>query len=140
VWTRVALPQPGCQYSPATTGLTGLATWGWAGPSATVTANPTINGYSVQAQAHPIRFIWEWGDGMSDASPGPGSADDPAVRHTYRTKADYTISCRVVWAGSYTFTSPGGAVQTVDLGTTAMRQDWAYHVVEIRSVLVAPPL
>jgi hypothetical protein len=109
VWARVALPEPGCEYNPATTGLTGLASWGWAAPARTLTANPSINGYSVQAEARPVRFIWEWGDGASSSSTTPGSPTDPAVRHTYRTKADYTITCRVVWAGRYTFTSPGGS-------------------------------
>lgn len=138
VWARVPLPPPRCEYNPATTGLTGLATWGWAAPSGPVTANPSINGYSVQAQARPIRYIWEWGDGASSSSASPGAPTAPAVSHTYRTKEDYTISCRVVWTGTYTFTGPGGAIETVDLGTTAMRQDLAYHVVEVRSVLVAP--
>ncbi len=138
VWHTAPLPTPNCQYNPATTGLTGLATWGWAENPGTVTADSTIRGYTVHATADPTQYRWQWGDGGEDTSSDPGSPDHPAVQHLYRTMGDYTISCEVSWSGSYTFEGPGSPPQTNDLGTSTSNADWSYHVPEIRSVRVAP--
>lgn len=138
VWHTAPVPDPNCQYNPATTGLTGLATWGWAENPGTISADSTIRGYTVHATADSTQFKWQWGDGAEDSSAAPGSPDQPAVQHVYRTMGDYTISCEITWSGSYTFEGPATPPQTNDLGTTSSSANWSYHVPEVRSVRVAP--
>jgi len=139
VWNSTPIPAANCRYNPASTGLTGLETWAWAWAEDTseVSADSETRGYTVHATARPTQYTWRWGDGTQDTTTDPGGPDHPAVRHLYRAKGDYTITCEVTWSGSYTFEGPDTPPQTNDLGSTNRAADWPYHVPEVRSVRVA---
>jgi hypothetical protein len=121
-------------------GLTGLASWFWAGNlSGPVTAVSSIRGYTVVTTAHPVAFHWYFGDGTEAEGSGPGTEATPSVTHIYQTKGTYSLELIVAWQGQYTFTGHGIPAQTVQLGTVdGPAATTAYAVQEIRSVLVAP--
>jgi hypothetical protein len=150
IWARTPIDVPTFGVNPSEDGLTGLATWLWDPTGGSpVTANVALRGYTAHATASPVQYqwtMWEAGEppgGNVNPYPvvsadHPGSRQDPAATYMYKTKGDYTLTMTVTWAGSYTYTDPAGATQSVDLGTTIRTATRPYHVVEIRSVLVAP--
>jgi hypothetical protein len=139
VWKEVPLPQPAFSINP-TQGLTGLATWLWTtDPGPVGLSLPPINGYALSANAHPVAYRWVMGDGTTEVGTSAGSEASPSATHVYQTKGDYSIVLQVVWAGTATATLPGGAPQTIDLGTTTRQGQQPYHVIEVRSVNDEPP-
>ena len=136
------IPKVAFEVSPGVKGLTGLETLMWAQPGVQTTVTvttPEIRGYSVTTTANLVSYAWEMGDGQIFTSSGPGTPENPAVRHRYERKGDYTITLSVVWEGSYVFTGPGIANPvTVDLGAVTNTSSVSYPVIEVRSVLDGP--
>ncbi len=137
VWTQVPLPAAGLSVNPARTGLTQLPSWFWvtsAGNPVTVTV--IVGEYSVTTTATPVAYQWSFGDGATATSYAAGSSGDPSVAHTYRFKGTYIVNLSVVYAGTYSYSGPGGT------GTAALGQyvepvvGSPYVVQEVRSVLV----
>jgi PKD repeat protein len=124
--------------SPAKVGITQLPTWfslGGVGNTVTVTAR--VNGYTVVATAIPLEYEWNFGDGSGATTFVPGTTSEPAVVHTYRDKATYTITLSVVYSGSFSYVGPAGP-QVVQLGQYWAPASTSYEVQEVRSVLVPP--
>jgi hypothetical protein len=142
---RAALPVPGWGVSPTGDGMVGMTTLLWdtnggGGRSVTV----TIRGYTVTTQAAPEAWRWTMAEpGERGAvNPNPvvgasraGSATDPAASYTYETAGDYTLTLRVTWRGSYTFSGNGVPGTTVDLGTIVRSSSRPYHVAYLLPVL-----
>lgn len=104
--------------------LAGLESWYWwsgatihtwespvaAGVNAdcTVVAPPAAETYDARL----VELVWEVGDGRPATyrSTEPGTEEDPAVRHEYRTAGRWTTAVSCVWHGQWggTVTVPCG--------------------------------
>lgn len=139
---RTPLPAPTIEVSP----LTGLAgaraearTALWDANGAEVrTVNLTLRGYTVVVRAGAGTWEWSLGAGNPTITTyRPGTAADPAVRHTYGAAGDYTVGVTVTWSGSYTYSGNGTAAQTVALPTSTRTATIAYSVDAVQPVLEA---
>lgn len=133
--------------------MTGLATWFWfehddpsvltpidhdddpsTPPIPGMTASASEDDYSIAATVWVDEYRWELADGTVLRSSTPGSAEDPAAEHTWRT-ADPANEVTVVvrWTGTYSWSTPGasgsGSMGSLDVASTA-----AYPIREIRAV------
>jgi hypothetical protein len=93
---------PALRAAPSKIGLTGLPTYVWLPRRpATVSATAEVPGLSVTAEAYPVRYIWDFGDGGIVETGSHGSAwterGAGSIRHIYQRKGAYTLSVRVVW-------------------------------------------
>ena len=138
IWNAAALPAPQIGISPTTEGVTGLETWMWAAdPRTSVAVSVTLNGFTVTGTAQLVGYHFDFGEGAAASSTTGGNAEQPAVRHTYETKGQYTIRVATMWRGQFVMTGPGITTPLpVDLRTAQLTNTRAYPVVEIRSVLV----
>lgn len=145
VWDVVPLPQPDWGMNPEFQGLTGLETWLWdPNGDAPVSAAVTLDGFTYQVSARPVRWewrMWERGD-TPNRNPSPlvvatqaGTEQDPAGKYMYETRGDYTMTLTVYWAGTSTFTGPGVS-DTVDLGTTTTSSSRRYRVISVAGARV----
>lgn len=146
VWSEVPLPKPDWGLNPGKNGLTGLPTWLWD-PSGGAPVNATVDlgGFTATATAKPIKYEWRMWDRADKpnrnphpivVSSVPGSEAKPAGTYMYETTGDFTVTLTVTWAGTYTFTGPGGVNDVVDLGTTTTSSSRPYHVIEVRGARV----
>jgi hypothetical protein len=141
-----ALPTPVLGIDPRAEGLTGLESRLWyrddgrsplepvggrRGLSVTATAGP----HTITARAWIVEYRWDMGDGSRYVTRAPGSPSNPAARHVYERKGNYTITVETVWAGEYTWQLEG-ASGAGELGPVSRASTQSYGVVEVRSVLV----
>lgn len=150
VFDRIPVPTPAMSLSPRGDGLTGLPTWLWdTNGDLPRTVVASIRGWTATATASPSR--WEW-TMSAPGEPGPasranppspvsasrpGSEAFPAATYRYETPGGYTVTLRVSWTGSYTYTRPGFAPVTAPLGTSTRSASRPYTVVAISPVLVS---
>jgi hypothetical protein len=141
-----ALPTPVLGIDPRAEGLTGLESRLWyrddgrsplepvggrRGLSVTATAGP----HTITARAWIVEYRWDMGDGSRYVTRAPGSPSNPAARHVYERKGNYTITVETVWAGEYTWQLEGTS-GAGELGPVSRASTQSYGVVEVRSVLV----
>lgn len=152
---REYLPVPTVTLDPDTHGITGLETWLWyeddgaqslepvdhdddpaTPPKQGLTVSDREGPYSISATVWIDHYAWDMGDETIVTSAQPGSAEDPAATHVYRTKnQDYTVTCHVVWAGRYSWASPDGSGTDLDMGSLDVSSEpRPYPVYEVRSV------
>lgn len=150
MFDHIPIPAPAFGVSPRGDGLTGLATWLWD-PSGTSgrTVTATIRGWTATATANPGSWQWTMADpgepgpaSTKNPSPtvsasSPGSEASPAVTYTYETPGVYTLTLRVTWSGSFTYTRPGFTSATAPLGTSTRTTTRSYTVASISPVLVS---
>lgn len=141
---RTPLPDPAFSVLPAV-GLAGArqeavtGLWDENG-GAVRTVNLTLRGYTVVVRSTPTRWEWDLGGGGRNPNPNfvttrPGTRDNPAVRYTYEEHGNYTVSVRVTWSGSYTFSGNGVAAQTVALAPATRQASQDYGVDAVQPVL-----
>jgi hypothetical protein len=139
------VPTPTLGINPSINGLTGLASWLWDPNAGQQTATVNLRGYTAQATASPVRWVWRmWQNGDTpNVNPDPvvvatraGSEASPAATYTYETNGDYTITATVTWSGTYTYSGPGTPATTVSLGTTTKTSTQNYHVMSVRGARV----
>ncbi|MDT4918212.1 MAG: hypothetical protein QOH89_2912, partial [Pseudonocardiales bacterium] len=108
----------------------------------------TLLGQRVDLRAHIERVRWNFGDGVTDSTDGPGAeytAAHPCTTqqcpgyfgHTYRRSDTVTITADLVWTGE--FRVEGGAWQPIPGTVTAAATSTTVDVKEARSVLVPNP-
>jgi hypothetical protein len=131
------IPQPAITMSPAGRGLTGLESWFWTSTPATVEASATVRGWTVTGSLTATAWVWHTGDGATYTSNAPGTAEQPAARHVYETKATQALELDVTWTGSYAVSGFGTTFTVGDLTTTGTATA-DYPVVEVRGVLDEP--
>jgi hypothetical protein len=120
-----------------------------------VQTNPDLNlgtvrllGFRVALRAHLEQVRWEFGDGESDTTDGPGkaytsadpcrTADCPSYfGHVYRRTGPVTIDAQLTWTGQ--FQVDGGAWQDISGTVTAAATGQPMQVKEARGVLVDNP-
>jgi hypothetical protein len=140
------IPLPGVSIgvSPKNAGLTGLLGWFWVAgipPGGAFTSSTTALGSTIDVEARPTSFVWDFGDGtdpVTTTSPGiawPGDDGPGAVHHTYQAvnKTGYSLTLTFVLDVRYRVN--GGA--WVPLGSVQRPISIVYPVGEIRSVIAS---
>lgn len=99
-------PRPELDAAPGRVGLTGLESFFWvARDLEPVTATAGVRGLSVTAEARPVRYLWDFGDGATTETQGPGRpwtrSRPGSVSHLYETKGRYEATVEVVWAARW---------------------------------------
>jgi hypothetical protein len=133
----VPIPRLEIRRNPSGRGLTGLESWFWAAEPGPTATSVTLRGWQATGSLSPDRWVWETGDGGRYVTDGPGSAEDPAVAHTYEADGTWRLSLRVEWSGTYTV-SGYGTTFTVGGLSTEDTTELDYHVIEVRGVLDEP--
>ena len=144
VLAAAAVPLPSIRLNPAVEGLTGLATYAWYdGAAAIGPVTVQIRGYTVSGNAAVDQVSFDMGRPDRAAqqtytvdAAGFGTAEQPAVRHTYETKGSVVVTVETVWHGVFTISGNGLIPRTVDLGRLPLTATVVYPVAEGRSVLI----
>ena len=130
-------PQPDLGVAPARTGLTGLKSFFWIdndmGP---VSATAGVRGLTVTAQARPVEYTWDFGDGSTRTTQHPGrpwtKARNGNVGHLYETKGGYEPTVTALWAARWRVN--GGPWR--DLGYFSTEGSVDYRVRQVLALLV----
>lgn len=136
---RTPLPTPAFGVAPVE-GLAGArgeartALWDDNGAGGR-TLSLTLRGYTVVVRSAPGQWVWDLGDGTRVTTSRPGTEADPAVRHTYEDAGPLTVTVRVSWSGSYTYSGNGTAAQTVGLPGATREASRGYSVAQVNPVL-----
>lgn len=128
------IPAPEITANPSGRGLTGLESWFWAADPGTVNASATLRGWTVAGSLSIGAWVWETGDGGRYETDGPGTAEAPAVRHTYEAKGTWPVSLEVSWSGSYTVSGYGASFTVGGLSVDGS-DTLDYEVIEVRGVV-----
>jgi hypothetical protein len=99
-------PDPEIEIAPGRIGLTGLDSFFWAGNELRpVSATARAGRLTVTAEARPVRFLWDYGDGATGSTTHPGRPWTPRqpgdVSHLYETKGRYRVGLEVIWAARW---------------------------------------
>ena len=130
-------PRPQLGIAPSRTGLTGLDSYFWiANDLRPISATAGVPGLTVTAEARPVQYLWNFGDGndLSTSHPGrPWSPSRPGdVVYLYERKGRYEVVVEVVWAARWR--ANGGPWR--DLGYFSNTDSAPYPVREMIPVLV----
>lgn len=130
-------PRPELDVAPARVGLTGLPSYFWVGNELRpISATAGVRGLTVTAEARPVKYLWDFGDGTTRQTRHGGRPWTTAVRgnvgHLYETKGRYEPAVTVVWAARWRV----NAQPWDDLGYFSTTGSTGYPVREVLSVLV----
>jgi hypothetical protein len=130
-------PDPELGIAPARIGLTGLPSFFWVGNELRpISATAGVRGITVTAEARPVTYLWNFGDGHERTTAHPGrpwtSTRDGNVGHLYETKGRYEVAVEVVWAARWRV----NAGPWRDLGYFSTSDSVGYPVREMIAVLV----
>lgn len=128
------IPAPEIAANPSGRGLTGIDSWFWAADPGTVDASATLRGWTVSGSLSIGGWVWDTGDGGRYETDGPGTADAPAVEHTYEAKGTWPVSLEVRWSGSYTVSGYGTSFTVGGLSVEGS-DSLDYEVIEVRGVV-----
>jgi hypothetical protein len=130
-------PDPELDMAPARIGLTGLPSFFWVGNELRpVSATAGVPGITVTAEARPVTYLWDFGDGHDTSTDHPGrpwtETHSGNITHLYETKGGYETTVEVIWAARWRVND--GAWQ--DLGYFSTSDTADYPVREMIAVLV----
>jgi hypothetical protein len=130
---------PDLRISPSAIGLTGLDSYFWlANEPRPIVATADVPGIAVTAEARPIRYSWDFGDGTTRSTTHIGrrwTRRRPGnIAHLYETSDTYTVRAAVVWEARWRLGT--GAWQPLGYFTTADSVE--YPVRQIVALLVRP--
>jgi hypothetical protein len=130
-------PRPQLALSPRSVGLTGLRSFFWLGNDLpVVSAQATIPGLVVTAEARPVQYLWKFGDGGEITTRRAGrrwTRHRPGnIAHLYETKGRYDVTLEVIWQARWR--ANGSAWQP--LGYFSNSDSDSYPVREMRAMLV----
>lgn len=125
--------------APARVGLTGLESYFWlTGQPRPITATARAGGVSVTAEAAPIQYLWDFGDGADLVTDHPGrpwtSGTPGDIGHLYETRGIYDVSIEVVWRARWR----SGSGPWEQLGFFSTSGASTYPVRQVQSRLVSP--
>jgi hypothetical protein len=135
----VLAADPDLRISPSAIGLTGLDSYFWlANEPRPIVATADVPGIAVTAEARPIRYSWDFGDGTTRSTTHIGrrwTRRRPGnIAHLYETSDTYTVRAAVVWEARWRLGT--GAWQPLGYFTTADSVE--YPVRQIVALLVRP--
>ena len=95
-------PDPQLQVAPGRVGLTGLDSYFWLGNELQpITATATVPGVTVTAEARPVQYLWNFGDGNDTVTYQPGRpwrrGRPGDISHMYETRGAYRVGVEVIW-------------------------------------------
>ena len=127
---------PQLEMAPGAIGLTGLDSYFWLdGEPRPVVATAEAPGLSVTAEAHPIQYVWRFGDGAERTTAYPGRAwtrrKPGNIAHMYETRGRYTVEVEVVWEARWRI----GGGDWMPLGYFTNSDSDRYPVRQVRSAL-----
>lgn len=132
-------PEPELRVAPARVGLTGLPSYFWlAREPEPITAQASAGGVVVTAEARPVEFVWDFGDGGEKVTSHSGRRWSPrragSIAHLYETKGRYGLTIDVIWEARWRV--GGGSWQS--LGYFSNSDARLYPVREVVAALVVP--
>jgi hypothetical protein len=83
--------------------LTGLETFFWVDGVGLRVTPPDEGPFGMEIRAWPVAYRWEFGDGRSSSSDGPGNPDTPRsseISHVYERGGRLEARVVVTWEGS----------------------------------------
>lgn len=94
--------KPELRVAPAEIGLTGLESFFWLDRLLrTIRATAYAGTVSVIAEATPVEYSWDFDDGTSRSTSGPGrpwkGSRDGSIAHMYETAGRYDLSVEAIW-------------------------------------------
>lgn len=128
--------RPQLAVAPASVGLTGLPSYFWlAERLQPVAATAVVPGLRVTAEATPVSYLWNFGDGaeLSTRRPGRAWRKDRRgnISHLYEKRGAYELRVRAIWRARWRIgTGPWRA-----LGYFANEDSLRYPVRQVRARL-----
>jgi hypothetical protein len=94
--------EPDLRIAPARVGLTGLDSFFWlAEEPRPISAVAQVPGLEVTAEARPMQYVWDFGDGDEKVTDHPGRPWRPTlagnVAHLYESRGRYDVGVEVIW-------------------------------------------
>ncbi|MGI8773876.1 MAG: PKD domain-containing protein [Actinomycetota bacterium] len=129
--------RPQLTAAPRGVGLTGLPSYFWlASEPRPVVATASAGGMTVTAEARPVQYGWDFGDGNRRTTGYPGRAWSPRrpgnIAHMYESRGLRTVAVIVMWEARWRVN--GGPWQPLGYFSNSDALD--YPVRQVRSVLV----
>ena len=130
---------PVLRISPSAIGLTGLDSYFWlAREPRPIIATADVPGVAVTAEARPVRYSWDFGDGTTRSTTHIGRRwtrrRAGTIAHLYETSDTYTVRAAVVWVARWRL----GAGPWQPLGSFTTTDSVEYPVRQIVALLVRP--
>ena len=129
-------PEPRIQVAPEHVGLTGLDSYFWLEEPAPIRASAGVGGLIVTAEARPVQYVWDFGDGNDKVTSHPGrpwTKDRPGdISHLYETRGRYELVLDQIWEARWQIN--GGAWETIGFFSNSGGRP--YPVREVVPVLV----
>lgn len=131
--------EPELVIAPNRRGITGLRSYFWLrSRPPSVSATASVPGLSVTAEAHPVRYVWAFGEGAGRSTSHSGRAWSRRragnISHLYETKGTYEVSTQVIY--EVRWRAGGGGWN--DLGYFSNSDGRSYRVREVRAYLTNP--
>ncbi len=132
---RDRFPTEPQRWSPQPDGLTGMESWFWYVGETSMDLRISLITVDARVELQAARYCWDVDGrpGHDRCASSPGSEQQPAATHLYRTRGDYDVRLDVTWTGTFTVT--GLAPQPLEVTVPYARM---LHVREARSVPVSP--
>jgi hypothetical protein len=132
-----AAPRLRFRVAPSDVGLTGLESYFWlANRPRPITAVARVPGLTVVAEARPVQYVWQFGDGAEEVTTERGTPWRPgrpgSIGHLYEVRGRYRVVVETIWEARWRL----GRSPWRGLGyfTTASRRDYAVRQVVSRLV------
>ena len=130
--------RPNLQIAPGRVGLTGLDSFFWTDEPRAIHVTASVPGLTVAAEARPVQYVWDFGDGARKTTTGPGrpwSRRQPGtIAHLYERRGSYEVRVEVIWQARWRV--GGGEWQPLGYFSTSDAVD--YPVRQIVALLVKP--
>lgn len=132
--------EPELEIAPAQLGLTGLDSYFWlAEEPRPISAIAQVPGLEVTAEARPVQYVWDFGDGDERVTDHAGRPWTPTrdgnVAHLYESRGRYDLGVEVIWQARWRI--GGGGWQ--HLGYFSNSDTTSYPVRQMVPVLTRSP-
>ena len=133
---RELAPDPRTELAPSDVGVTGLRAYAWTHPASPIVATVVVGGARVTAEARPVAYRWDWGDGHRRTTRTAGrpwtSARGGSIGHVFDTKGLHEITLTLTWEARWRV----GRGAWTTLGTFSTGGSRPYVVREVVALLV----
>lgn len=131
-------PDPRLRIDPGRIGLTGLDSFFSVPPPRPIQVSASVPGFTVTAEARPVQYVWDFGDGAATTTSGPGRPwtrrRPGTIAHLYETHGTYDVGVEVMWAARWRL----GSGSWRELGYFSTADSRAYPVRQVVALLVKP--